>query len=158
MAFNEAAKVLAVVVITIAALATNAPAPGPYKGCPAKGDGGDTILNALKNRSDVPGVPKEITIAQILQLPQSTQVSNSNPRRVWTAENLHLVAQFEQTAVAVECFLRRVKQEGLEHCNCERQDLNDFHIWIIEQESDPPLARWSWKSLLVGGAQIPIGT
>src|SRR5690349_18425264 len=103
-----------VALMTTVALATNAPAPGPYKGCPAQGDGGDTILNNLKNRSEVPPSPLQKTIKDILQLPSSTQVGNQNPRHKWDPSNLKLVAPFEKSAVTVEGFLRRVKQEGLE--------------------------------------------
>ena len=124
--------------LVVAVFASTAPSPGPYKSCQEQGNGGDTILNSLKNRSAPSQSPKHMTLQQVFQLPGSTQVGRSNPRSTWTRQNLQLVAPFEQTSVEIEGFLRRVKQEGPEHCNCERVDLNDFHMWIIAQPRDPP--------------------
>jgi hypothetical protein len=120
------------------AAVTNSPAPGPYKECPEEGDGGDTILNALKNRSSEATDPHPSQISEILQLPSSTQVGRANPRSHWNQQNLNLVEPYEKSGVVVVGYLRRVKQEGPEHCNCERKDLNDFHMWIIAKPSDVP--------------------
>lgn len=117
---------------------SNAPSEGAYKGCPSSGDGGDTVLNELKNRSGQPSSRGPTTIAEILQLPYSTQVGRMNPRSVWTEQNLSLVNRYETTGVEVEGYLRKVKREGMEHCNCERADLNDFHMWIIANPADSP--------------------
>lgn len=117
---------------------TNTPAPGAYKNCPARGDGGDTILNTLKNRSSQVPSPKIIEIGEILALPSSTQVGPSSFRSGWNSHNLDLVAPYEKTGVILQGYLRRVKQEGQEHCNCERADLNDFHMWLIASPTDTP--------------------
>lgn len=117
---------------------TNTPAPGAYKDCPAGGDAGDTILNTLKNRSSQVPSPKPTEIAEILGFPSSTQVGPKNPRSVWNRQNLDLVAPYEKTGIILQGYLRRVKQEGKEHCNCERTDLNDFHMWMIADPADPP--------------------
>lgn len=115
---------------------SNTPSGGAYKGCPAAGDGGDAILNQLKNRSEEPSDPHPINISQILQLPSSTQVGHASFRKNWTQQNLDLVGPYEQRAIVIEGFLRRVKQEGPEHCNCERQDLHDFHMWMAANPAD----------------------
>lgn len=79
---------LSVVLVFLSAFASNSPAPGSYKGCAAEGDGGDTILNALKNRSEEASSPAEKTIADILSFPKSTQLGPSHPRRAWSLQNL----------------------------------------------------------------------
>src|SRR5712692_4386172 len=99
---------------------STAPAPGPYMNCPETGDGGDTILNQLKNRSQPAEPSRPTTIDEVLHLPSSTQLGHTTPRSGWSPQNLNPVGQFEKTGATVEAYLRRVKQEGKEHCNCER--------------------------------------
>jgi len=118
-------------------LLPTAPAPG-YMNCPETGEGGDTILNQLKNRSQPAEPSRPTTIDEILHLPSSTQLGHTNPRSDWSPQNLNLVGQFEKTGATVEAYLRRVRQEGKGHCNCERLDLNDFNMWIIANPNSLP--------------------
>lgn len=118
-------------------IASNAPAPGDFSGCPAQGDGGDTTLNTLKNRSDAATSPESKTITDILAMNSPTQLGEQNPRNKWTQANLDLVAPFEKTAVSVEGYFFNAEQEGKEHCNCERPDLHDVHMWILKTQGQP---------------------
>ncbi len=119
--------------------ASTAPAEGDFKNCPAAGDPvphSDQILNALKNRSMQVNAPRLTSWAEIAHLPHPNHPV-PRLRKDWAPTDLNTVEQFERTGVVIEGYLYAVKREGLEHCNCERQDLNDFHMWLAPTRTAP---------------------
>jgi hypothetical protein len=114
-----------------AAAAAVAPGDGDFQGCPEPGQGGDPDLNRLKNRSAQVSTPEPMTVAQINALPLPLEALRGK-RATWPASTRQEITPLEQKGVAVEAFLIGVKQEGPETTNCRRQDLHDYHLWIVD--------------------------
>jgi hypothetical protein len=114
-----------------AAAAAVAPGDGDFQGCPEPGQGGDPDLNRLKNRSAQVSTPEPMTVAQINALPLPLEALRGK-RATWPASTQQEITPLEHKGVAVEAFLIGVKQEGPETTNCRRQDLHDYHLWIVD--------------------------
>src|SRR2546430_5049404 len=108
-----------------------APQPGDVQGCPEPGQGGDPDLNRLKNRSAPVSTTEPMTVAQINALPLPLEALRGK-RATWPASTRHEITSLEHTGVVVEAFLIGVKQEGPETTNCRRQDLHDYHLWMVD--------------------------
>jgi hypothetical protein len=120
------------------ALPANAIHPQPqeetFHGCPPGGDGGDQLLNPLKNRID-DGQYADVAIANLLQLawPQSVErVARTN----WSSQDTSTVKQNEDVAVRVVGYILGVRHEGTESTNCHAVDYRDFHMWLAANASD----------------------
>ena len=111
------------------AFASERPAAGDFRGCPAVGDGGDADLNNLKNRSSQVDQPEPMSVGAVVALAAPAGVDKQN-RAGWPRDALAQVAAHERTGVVVEGFVVAVKQEGLESVNCRRTDLHDYHAWL----------------------------
>jgi len=111
--------------------AAMAPQPGDFQGCPEPGQGGDPDLNRLKNRSAQVSTTEPMTVAQINALPMPLEALRGK-RATWPTSTRQEITPLEQTGVMVEAFLIGVKQEGPDTTNCRRQDLHDYHIWIVD--------------------------
>jgi hypothetical protein len=139
------------------------PVNAPFKGCPPEGDGGDPVLNRLKNRIDEGSyIPVSFDTIVQLQWPEAIERRN---RKNWTASDAAEVARFEGAPVVFEGFLAGSRQEGPESPNCHGADaeFRDFHIWVTKMagedrtrsivvEVTPPLrARHpNWRTDLLG--------
>lgn len=115
------------------ATAAVTPQPGSFQGCPAegRGQGGDPDLNRLKNRAEPVHTAQSMTVAQINALPLPLEALRGK-RATWPASTRQEIFPLEQKGVVVEAFLIGVKQEGPETTNCRRQDLHDYHLWIVD--------------------------
>jgi hypothetical protein len=113
------------------------PTSSEFKGCPPEGNGGDTILNRLKNRDDVAEQWTPVAFHAILDLPWPPTVGRV-PRLGWRESARKQVNRFEGTPVAVEGFLALARLEGPEACNCKSRapDQRDMHVWL-NAEPDP---------------------
>src|SRR5262249_1070656 len=103
-----------------------------YKGCPPEGDGGDPVLNRLKNRVDEGDyVAAQFDVIFNLKWPASVEHKNHNQ---WSSEDTAMVERFEGIPVAVEGYLSKSKEEGPESCNCHGADheFRDFHMWLTK--------------------------
>jgi hypothetical protein len=117
-----------------AATAAVAPQPGDFQGCPEPGQGGDPGLNRLKNRSAEVQTPEPMTVAQINTLPLPLETLRGK-RATWPARTVAEVSALEGKGVTVESFLIAVKQQGPETTNCKRQELRDYHLWIVDAQA-----------------------
>lgn len=100
----------------------------PVAGC---GDVGDAFLNRGKNRVDVPATSDTIdaTLAEIKLKPQPSDWKTGNDRQPLRQDG-------EWSALRVMGFLKAVKAEGKESCNCElskRAD-TDLHLVLVEKK------------------------
>jgi hypothetical protein len=111
--------------------AAMAPQPGDFQGCPEPGQGGDPDLNRLKNRSAQVSTTDPMTVAQINALPLPLEALRGK-RATWPASTRQEITPLEQQGVIVEAFLIGVKQEGPETTNCRRQNLHDYHLWMVD--------------------------
>jgi len=108
------------------------PAEITYQGCPPEGDGGDPVLNRLKNRVDEGTyVPVQFDAVEKLKWPPDTERKR---HANWSASDTAQVERYEGIAIAVEGFLEGAKEEGPESPNCHGADLaqHDFHIWLTK--------------------------
>ncbi|HZS06403.1 MAG TPA: hypothetical protein VFD58_16305 [Blastocatellia bacterium] len=107
-----------------------------FKGCPPEGDGGDPLLNRLKNRVDEGNyLPVEFDAIARLAWPKAVE---QKFRARWSAGDRAAVEQYEGLPVAVEGYLARSKKEGPESPNCHGADdeFRDFHIWLTKSPGD----------------------
>jgi hypothetical protein len=44
------------------------------------------------------------------------------------------VSALERKGITVESFLIAVKQQGPETTNCQRKELRDYHLWIVDAQ------------------------
>jgi hypothetical protein len=107
-----------------------------FEGCPPSGDGGDPVLNTLKNRIDE-GVWASTTISALLALTWPEAIENQ-PRSRWSAADKEAVALYEGSPVQVEGYLVEAKKMSPESCNCHSTKYVDFHIWMTD---DPNKSR-----------------
>jgi len=110
--------------------------PGPaeitYQGCPAEGDGGDPVLNRLKNRvDDGTYLPVQFDAVETLKWPPDTERKR---HASWSASDAAQIGRYEGIPLAVEGFVEGAKEEGPETPNCHGADLpqHDFHIWLTK--------------------------
>ena len=109
------------------------PVTGTYQGCPPVGDGGDSQLNILKNRTDS-AQWNPVSVISILSLrwPQGIQMKK---RASWSQSDAAEIARSEGTPVQIEGWLAGAKQEGPESPNCHAADDVDNHLWIVDDPS-----------------------
>lgn len=110
------------------------PRPAPvarvFEGCPPEGDGGDSVLNRLKNRIDV--APwRRASVAAVLALtwPQSIE---GRRRGSWSAVDRTTIARYEGLPLQIEGYLAGAKKQGPESCNCHSEDYVDYHLWLVD--------------------------
>ena len=136
-------------IATGSATAAVASPPGDFQGCPEPGQGGDPDLNRLKNRSAPVETPQAMTVAQINALPLPLEALHGK-RATWPAGTLSEISAVEQKGAVVEGFLIGAKQSGPETTNCKRQELRDYHLWIVDTQGQTkaqavvtePTPRW----------------
>jgi hypothetical protein len=104
-----------------------------YNGCPPSGDGGDPVLNTLKNRVDE-GQWQATDIASILSLTWPEEIEG-RPRSRWSAADKENIAQHEGTPIQVEGYLTSVKKMSPETCNCHSVKDVDFHLWLVDDRN-----------------------
>ncbi len=107
-----------------------------FQGCPPSGDGGDPVLNTLKNRIDE-GQWQPAIVASILALTWPKSIEQQ-PRAKWSPQDQAAIAQYEGTPLQVEGYLALARKESPESVNCHSVKLLDYHIWLVD---DPTKAR-----------------
>lgn len=111
--------------------------------CPPEGDGGDTILNLLKNRSVAPASYREMDVEQFLaDFTPDLHTPKYRNRFSW-AHNRY-VEKREEQGIALVGYLVGAKQSGPESCNCHDPTRRDFHVWI---GPEPPRTRAEAKAM-----------
>lgn len=104
-----------------------------FHGCPPSGDGGDPVLNTLKNRLDEANW-QPTTVADLLALTWPSAIEQQ-PRSRWSTPDRLVIAEHEGTPVQVEGYLVSVKKMSPETCNCHSVDYVDFHIWMVDDSN-----------------------
>ena len=109
---------------------------GPDGECGPTGDGGDTLTNARKNRTDTPPLYHEVTWKALDSLPYP----HPAPRALtdWTAQQLQVIQPFEGIPVSVVGYLVKIKVEGAESTNCHfvNPEEVDWHIPLVQHFGD----------------------
>jgi len=107
-----------------------------FNGCPPEGQGGDSIQNRLKNRSDAGNyVPVKIDAVMALTWPLSVEQKD---RQNWSPEDAAEIANYEGIPVIVVGYLAGGKESGAESTNCGQtsNDMVDWHIWFVRNAGD----------------------
>jgi hypothetical protein len=120
-----------------------APATEAFKGlegsCAAKGDGGDTATNLLKNRVDPLPAVHDVTWSAINSLEFPAAKAS---RLLWTPKQLAQIAPFEGVALRVVAYLShqvKIETEGTgESTNCHFTQPGDvdWHIYLTEHPNE----------------------
>jgi hypothetical protein len=103
-----------------------------FKGCPPEGDGGDPVLNRLKNRIDEGEYfPVPFEVIANLAWPKGVERRFHSQ---WSGDDAAAVERYEGIPIAVEGYLARSKEEGPESPNCHGADheFRDFHVWLTK--------------------------
>jgi hypothetical protein len=105
------------------------PAEQPFHGCPPTGDGGDPVLNTLKNRTDTAGWnPIQFDALEKLAWPQRAERSRYDS---WPKDVRAQIDKFNGIPVSVEGYLFNAQQQGPESNNCHAiAPDTDYHIWL----------------------------
>jgi hypothetical protein len=107
-----------------------------FEGCPPSGDGGDPVLNTLKNRVDeAQWQPTTVQALLDLTWPQAIE---GRSRSRWSQADAEAVSRHEGTPVQVEGYLVQAKKMSPETCNCHSVQNVDYHIWLVD---DPQKGR-----------------
>lgn len=107
---------------------------GVFHGVPVAGDGGDTELNALKNRDRPPSTYTAMTVDQVLRLPAYfVHEAGKKPRRDWRDEDRRYIQRFESLGVEVDGHLVDAKREKPEACNGHSPTDRDLHLWLAKK-------------------------
>ena len=105
--------------------------PSDFHGIPPEGIGGDSSLNLKKNRWVAPQAYNDMTVADIIALPNDKLLAmGSENRYAWTSAAAAQAAAGEAKSVSVTGYIAGVKEEGPEACNGSSGIYDDFHIWI----------------------------
>jgi len=96
--------------------------------CPPEGDGGDLVLNRLKNRVTAPSSYHELTVSEFLKEFPALHT----PRRTnrYNAAQAAAITPREQEGVELVGYLLAAKQSGPEATNCHSKTRRDDHVWI----------------------------
>jgi hypothetical protein len=111
---------------------------GPDGSCSATGDGGDTMTNRRKNRTDVPEQYHEVMWKALQTLPYPVA---GKSLAQWTPEQLAQIEPYEGIAVSVVGYLTAIKVEDRgsgESTNCHflnPEDV-DWHLPLVERHGD----------------------
>jgi len=97
--------------------------------CPVGGRGGDEILSAMKNRTDVPRKTTSRTIGELIK--RRDIVPHINRKR-WREVKI----ANEGTGVVIVGSFLGVKREGPESANCGSVDDRDYHLWLADFVND----------------------
>jgi len=110
---------------------------GPDGHCGPTGDGGDTITNARKNRTDVPAAYHEVTWKAVQTL---TYPVAGKSLTEWTSDQLAQIEPYQGVAVTVVGYLAAIKpQHGSgESTNCHFTNPVevDWHIPLVENAGE----------------------
>lgn len=111
---------------------------GPDGDCGPTGDGGDTVTNARKNRTDVSAEYPPVAWRALQALPFPTA---SNSLDKWTPEQLAVIEPYQGIAVSVVGYLTAIKVEdrgGGESTNCHfiNAEEVDWHMPLVEGPGD----------------------
>jgi hypothetical protein len=111
---------------------------GPDGVCGTTGDGGDTITNRRKNRTDVPAQYHEVTWRALQGLPYPVA---KNSLTEWTPEQLAQIQPYQGVALSVVGYLTAIKVEDhgsgeTTNCHFTNPEEVDWHMPLVERPGD----------------------
>ena len=107
--------------------------------CGPTGDGGDTVTNRWKNRTDVPMQYHEVTWSAVQALPYPVAgKSLAN----WTPTQLAEIEPYQGVAVSVVGYITAIKvQSGgsgeSTNCHFTNAEEVDWHVPLVDKQGDP---------------------
>jgi SH3 domain-containing protein len=112
---------------------------GPDGHCDATGDGGDTVTNRRKNRTDAPAQYHEVTWKALQTLPYPVAGKSLSD---WTLQQLAQIQPYQGIAVSVVGYLTAIKVEDhgsgeSTNCHFTNSDEVDWHMPLVEQHANP---------------------
>src|SRR5688572_13351671 len=90
-----------------------------FKCCGPEGEGGDPVLNYLKNRIDEweEWIPLRFEDLVRLAWPEGIPRRRHN----WSSPQRRAVSRFEGIPISMECYVLEAHRAGKESCNCNRK-------------------------------------
>ncbi len=112
---------------------------GPDGHCGPTGDGGDTITNARKNRTDVPARYHEVTWDALQSLPYPVAGKSLLD---WTPAQRAQIEPYQGVAVSVVGYMTAIKVQDhgsgeSTNCHFTNADEVDWHIPLVGKAGDP---------------------
>lgn len=142
--------------LVLAMLLTLALGAPELPACPVEGEGGDVVLNRLKNRAVEPKHAAPQTVAGFLRT-LTPDLGTSHLRARFTPAQRAYVEAREKTALALEGYLLDAKQSGPETSNCHAIDARDFHVWLGERPGATPADNKALRAQAVVVEPTPAG-
>jgi hypothetical protein len=116
--------------------AKSPPPEQAFHQCPPKGDGGDPVLNTLKNRTDTATwLPASFDSLEKLAWPKAAERTHYDS---WPKDVRAQIDRGNGIPVVIEGYLWGAHKQGPESNNCHATDLTDYHIWLT---ADPGQGR-----------------
>ncbi len=103
--------------------------------CPPQGDGGDTTLNRLKNRTELPGSFIHMKVDGFIA---STPVVKSRPKRMdlFPQDERGKLDSVDRLSITLEGYLVDAKQGESESSNCHAKTKRGLRFWVAPEQ--PP--------------------
>jgi hypothetical protein len=112
------------------------PVSSTFQQCPPQGDGGDKLMNQLKNRVDA-GNYVAVSFDSVFGLTWPKTVVRIE-RSKWSTADKAAIAKYEGIPISVEGYLFNARESGPESTNCHgvTPDMLDWHIWLTKNPGE----------------------
>jgi hypothetical protein len=103
-----------------------------FHACAPTGQGGDPVLNRLKNRVDE-GNFVQVPFDAVEKLPWPSTTERKHHAN-WSAQDAAAVARYEGIPIVIEGYLAEAREQGPESTNCSLDDHqdHDYHLWLTK--------------------------
>jgi hypothetical protein len=116
--------------------------------CPPEGDGGDSMLNRLKNRSQPPESYREMTAEQFLtEFTSWMYTPRQRERFSWTQKRY--IAPRESTGVMLVGYLLGARQEAPEASHCHDPLQRNVRLWLGSRRAASPARRMRVRAVIL---------
>jgi hypothetical protein len=111
---------------------------GPDGHCGPTGDGGDTVTNQRKNRTDEPAAYHDVTWGAVQALPYPVAGKSLDK---WTPDQLAQIEPYQGIAVSVVGYLAALKPQNhgsgeSTNCHFTNSEEVDWHVALVENAGD----------------------
>jgi hypothetical protein len=116
--------------------------------CPPEGDGGDSVLNRLKNRSQPPASYQEMTVEQFLtEFASGIYTPRQRERFSWTQKRY--IAPRESTGVMLVGYLLGARREAPEASHCHDPLQRNVRLWLGSRRAASPAKRMRARAVIL---------
>jgi hypothetical protein len=119
--------------------------------CPPEGDGGDSILNRLKNRTGVPASYEELGVNHFVG--EFSYLFTPLFRDDFSEDQKQYVNKNEKRGIALVGYILAVRQSPPDSTNCHSKTRRDIHIYIGEY---PPKSEQDAETMMTHAVKVEL--